>query len=111
LSFKAFHAIRVSWADQDGEVVEQNRHHSRHEDSVEDVEGPFVGEQVPTTARGGLDDTEEISQHDETADTIENEEHRLPLDIGAVRCLGALFPNAGVEDVGDEDEQAEEKYL
>lgn len=56
-------------------------------------------------------DTENVTDHDEGADAVENEEHLLPLDIRVVGLPGRIFPHAVMEDDGSKDEKAEHDDL
>lgn len=90
---------------------EEDEHGSSHGQRVKDIDGPLHRQQEPVVALNIFRHTEDVSNHDQRADGVEDEECFLPSQVWIAGLLGRALPQTVVKEDGSQDEQAEHDDL
>lgn len=105
--------LRAALADLERrrEPEPKGHHDEEHERGVKDVQGPLVTERVPVAAEDVLDKTEDGTDHDARADSVEHPQARLPGRVARQRRLGRVLCEARMEDDGGDPEDCKQDNL
>ena len=99
-----FDALRPFNSQLTGEEHAVNNHGSKHQNRIENIQGPFMTEQIPILTHTILHYSENGPNQNQQADRIECVEVFLPWKVGVKSLAGWVAVHSDLEDHGGNDE-------